>query len=126
MLTFGGGTFFSGQVAFPSVPNTCLDPTKNIVVEFDYAFDAAPGSTGGWNVTVFNSASSASNHYFNIPATSQSGHFSFTVNNSGFPTANQSAFTTTATDPSLVAISVLSATGITSLTVTNVAIHFNQ
>jgi len=120
----GSGDYSSSPlfVSFPAVPNACLDPTKNIVVEFDYAFDAAPaGGVANWEIAVTDPTGTFGCVFFGFAATAQSGHIAFTLNS-----ANQSAFTTTGTDPAKVAFIQVLTGGTTSLTITNVVIHFNQ
>jgi hypothetical protein len=116
--------------SFPAVPNTCLDPSKHIVVEFDYAFDVTPRPTPSWGVEVGDASQPlpiVSNGFVAAPVpTGLSGHLSFILNTYGTPTSDQSAFTVTATDPVSIDILVIN-TGLTNtLTITNVVIHFNQ
>jgi hypothetical protein len=123
--SFPGSTDYSSSplfVSFPAVPNTCLDPTKFIVVELDYAFDFAPtGGIASWEIAVTDSTGTSVCVFFGFASTDKSNHIAFTLN-----TGNQSAFTTTATDPAKIAFIDVIATGTTTLTITNVVIHFNQ
>ncbi|MGB6068285.1 MAG: hypothetical protein WBG50_26045 [Desulfomonilaceae bacterium] len=124
-MSGGDGEYGSGYVSFPPVPYTCLNPTKFIVVEFDYAFDVPPeGGTATWNVFVFNSTLTADNFFLAARGTAQSGHFSFKLTFGG-PYNGQSAFTTTTTDPSQILFGV-GASETTTLKISNVVIHFNQ
>jgi hypothetical protein len=125
----GGLGFHSGFVPFPAVPYRCLDPTKFIVVEFDYDFDFAPAwPYSGWG-TVQAGGSTAANGFFFGPINfSQSGHFSATLNWNG---SNQSDFTINRGDPDLFQIVIVylgpAIEGPPNpLRITNVVIHFNQ
>jgi len=122
-----GPLYNSGSVPFSAVPHTCLEPTRFIVVEFDYAFDAAPtGGTAFWGVNVTDSIHSAVNQFFGHVPTAQSGHLSLTLDTLGIPPANsQSAFTDTSVDPNHIFLES-NAAGTSTLTITNVAIHFNH
>lgn len=112
-------------VPFPAVPHTSLDPTKHIVVEFDYAFDVAPTlGNASWRVDV-NSLGAVNTFGPGVVPTVQTGHLSFTLNTTGAPASDQSAFTVTATDPSGLRLQALTL-GTSTLTITNVVIHFNQ
>ncbi len=127
----GSTDFFSSPlfVSFPAVPNTCLDPTKNIVVELDYTFTfSGPPSAGvaTWEIVVVDSSGFFGCTFFGPAAYDSSGHahIAFTLNS-----PNQSEFTTTGTDPAKIAFIDVTApalSGISSLTISNVTIHFNQ
>jgi hypothetical protein len=109
-------------VSFPAVPNACLDPTKNIVVEFDYAFDAAPtGGVAYWEIAVADATGIHGCVFVGFAATAKLDHIAFTLNS-----ANQSAFTTTGTDPEKIGFIQVLTGGTTTLTITKVVIHFNQ
>jgi len=129
--SFPGSTDFSSSplfVSFPAVPNACLDPTKNIVVELDYTFTfSGPPSAGvaSWELAVVDSTGIHVCVFLGFAAYDSSGHahIAFTLN------PNQSAFTTSGTDPAKIAfIDVIApgGSGISSLTISNVTIHFNQ
>jgi hypothetical protein len=119
------GIRYMGEVLFPTVPNTCLDPTKRIVVEFDYKFDET--ASVSWNVDVRNNdvwPHVAVNSSL-INTNSQNGHMSITLDDC-LPYPYQSAFTRTGIDPSMINIQCRTGGFTNSLTVTNVVIHFNQ
>jgi hypothetical protein len=121
------GISYGGEVLFPTVPNACLDPTKRIVVEFDYTFDEA--ASVSWNVDVRNNDAwphVAVNGTL-IDTNSQNGHMSITLDQylpNSYP--YQSAFTRTGIDPCMINIQCRTGGFTNSLTVTNVVIHFNQ
>ncbi len=124
METSGGGSFLTNPffVPFPAFPYTSLDPTKHIVVEFDYEFVGTPPASVLWVVQVRDSLLAAVNGFVEFIPTSQSDHFSQTLF-----IGDQSNFTAPpGFDPSLLLIGVSQATGTTSLTITNVCIRFNQ
>ncbi len=125
MTSAGSGTYVRGAiVTFPAMPYTSLDPSKFIVVEFDYAFDAPPPATVRWRVLV---GTAVANWFDDYVPTSQSGHLAFTLNLYGSPVTGQSAFTNSAVDPDQIGdIFAVGATGTTTLTITNVCIRFNQ
>jgi hypothetical protein len=119
------GIHYAGEVLFPVVPNTCLDPTKRIVVEFDYQFDVT--ASVNWNVDVRNNnvwPNVAVNSNL-INTNSQYGHITVTLDDY-LPYPYQSAFTRTGRDPSLINIQCRTGGVTSSLTVTNVVIHFNR
>jgi hypothetical protein len=129
---------YEAEAMFPAVPNTCLDPTKRIVVEFDYRFrfNQPPGPVSvRWNVLVRSNDGGPAGAYnaklidMNFPNPDQdtNGHLSIPLDQSlpiSYP--YQSAFTRTGQDPSIIFIQFLSQPGADSLTVTNVVIHFNR
>lgn len=121
------GIQYMGELLFPTVPNTCLDPTKRIVVEFDYVFDET--ASVRWNVDVRSNdggPDTAVNSTL-IDTNSQNGHLSITLDQylpNSYP--YQSAFTRTGRDPSMINIQCRTGGFTNSLTVTNVVIHFNQ
>ncbi len=126
LTVFGsGGAYSTPDTPFPPFPHASLDPTKSIVVEFDYQFDTAPiGGTSAWLPAV----TSAGFVDFNfdtatVPTPTSSGHLSFTLNGAGL---NQSNFTAGGTDPSQVVFLSIAAPGTNSLAITNVCIRFNQ
>ncbi len=129
------GTYVSNDfrpIPFADVPNACLDPTKNIVVDFDYAFDVAPTRTIIFNVNV-SDITQFTNLYAFTPflLAGQSGHMSITLDNcNSGASGNQTCFTEPRVDPSqLLSIGQTNNSGpngTSSLTITNVAIHFNQ
>jgi hypothetical protein len=124
------GIRYTGEVPFPAVPNTCLDPTKRIVVEFDYEFDEPPSTVFSWSVdvrnydggpgTVVNSRS--------FDTTSRKDRLKVTLDQLFLPASYpyQSAFTKTGKDPSVILIQVGTETYTNWLKVTNVVIRFNQ
>jgi hypothetical protein len=121
------GISYTGGALFPTIPNTCLDPTKRIVVEFDYEFDET--ASVSWNVDVRSNdggPDTAVNSSL-IDTNSQNGHMSITLDQY-LPSSYsyQSAFTRTGRDPSMINIQCRTGGFTSSLTVTNVAIHFNQ
>ena len=139
--------------SFPSVPHGCLDPSKNIVVEFDYRFDAPPtaGVIPEFSVDVMNLGSIIGVVYANcvmdanctstcgpgstfaIPL-SQSGHMKVSLTSTSFAGIfswscgpdNQSLFTDAGVDPDTFQLFLYGVTGTNSLTVENVVVHFNQ
>jgi len=119
-----GGVYGVNDTPFPPFPHTSLDPTKSIVVEFDYQFDTAPiGGSAFWEPAVINAGFTAFNFFAGSVPTGQSGHLSITLNGAGL---NQSNFTSTNADPSQVVFLNIIAGGTNSLAITNVCIHFNQ
>jgi hypothetical protein len=113
-----------GLSAFTAFPFASLNPTQNIVVEFDYAFDAVPtGGTATWVVDVRSPfpGIASQNLFAGIVPTGQSGHMTFTLNTVG----NQSAFTSASRDPDGMSITAVAA-GTTTGTFTNISIRFNQ
>jgi hypothetical protein len=106
------GTWYESEALFPTVPNTCLDPTKQIVVEFDYRFrfNQPPGPVSvRWNVVVGSNdhgpAGARNGNYvdlkFENPGPDTNDHLSITLDASSL---NQSAFTNTGQDPSEILI----------------------
>ncbi len=123
---FGGGVYATLLTPFPPFPHASLDPTKFIVVEFDYQFDATPtGGTAFWIVEVVDAALHADSSDSSTVPTGKSGHLRFTLT-SGFPANGQGAFTTSGTDPSQVVFPGIGAGGTSTLAITNVCIRFNQ
>ena len=122
----GGHLFLSSPffVSFPAVPYACLDPSKHIVVEFDYVFTTAAPSVTTWTIAVYGTPITHFNSV--IAPTPQLGHLTFTLNTLGFPAPDQSAFTTATTDPRALSITALTRIKESTLTITNVIIHFNQ
>jgi hypothetical protein len=119
----GGVSYNSFDVHFlPSVPHACLDPTKSIVVEFDFNFGTTPATFIDFFVAVGDITDSVFvNGFFGpINPPTQSGHVMTTL----VPT--QSAFTAPAIEPAVLRISSVTGGGTPGLTVTNVVIHFNQ
>ncbi len=123
----------TGSTSVPAVSHTCLKEHAHIIVEFDYAFDAAPTGGGGadyWNVQVTDAiaAAGAGNYVIiNYPSGQPaSGHLTFTLNlhSPGTP-GDQSDFISANADPSELIITAL-ATGTTTLTITHVVIHFTS
>jgi hypothetical protein len=104
--SFPGSTDFTSSplfVSFPAVPNACLDPTKNIVVELDYTFTfSGPPSAGvaSWEIAVTDTTGTSVCVFSGFAAYDSSGHahVAFTLN-----IGNQSAFTTTGRDPAKIA-----------------------
>jgi hypothetical protein len=110
--------------SFPEFPHTSLDPTKHIVVEFDYDFTGVPhGAFLTLTIIVRVQPGGTYNQFVgvNVPMPVDPGHMTFTVSTTGNPTSNQNAFVSTATNPNNVYFEV-SQTG----TLTNVCIRFNQ
>jgi len=123
--SFGSGGYVSPWTSFPTVPYTCLDPTKSIVVEFDYAFLNAPASPVSWEAWVASTSGLAFNNFAGPVATSQSGHLSFTLLTNGFPVPAQAAFTSVSQDPDNLLLVAYGPPGNT-ITITNVSVRFNQ
>jgi hypothetical protein len=110
--------------SFPAFPHASLDPTKHIVVEFDYDFTGVPhGAFLTLTIIVRVQPGGVYNQFVgvNVPMPVDPGHMTFTVSTTGNPTSDQNAFVSTATDPNNVYFEV-SHTG----TLTNVCIRFNQ
>lgn len=116
-------TYSSPIYPFTPFPWTSLDPTKFIVVEFDYAFTSDPGSPAVWSVGVGNSTLAVFNSFGGAAPTGQSGRMTFTLNTLG---PNQGAFTTAQVDPVIIRFTVFTVNDVASLQVTNVCIRFNQ
>jgi len=127
MTQFGPG--FAGHSSFPAFPRSQLDPTKFIVVEFDYEFDTAPtGGVAEWEVHVYAPfpAATAYNQFSKTGvATGISGHMMFTLNTGGSPVLGQNAFILAGVDPDGIS-SELTVDGTSTLKITNVCIRFNQ
>jgi hypothetical protein len=106
---------------FPDVPYTCLDPTKSIVLEFDYTFSGAGPSDVFWQIAIANAGSPTVGFgFFNsLPAT---GHFQQT-----FAAGSQLYFTSRHLDPGNILIQAFpTPIEATAMTISNVVIHFNQ
>jgi hypothetical protein len=112
--------------AFTAFPRASLVPGQHIVVEFDYAFNTAPsGGTATYVIDVRAPFPGvfAQNLFIGVGIpTDQSGHMMFTLSTIG----NQNTFILANQDPNGLSINITSATGTTSLTITNVCIKFNQ
>ncbi|MEW6532061.1 MAG: hypothetical protein AB1473_14585 [Thermodesulfobacteriota bacterium] len=117
------GRYRSGDVPFPPISYTTLDPTRFFRIEFDYAFVGTPPATVLWSVVVRNGTRLNS---LTVGQSTSQSHLVFILNGPGAPAVGQSAFTSTATDPSDILIVASGADGTTALTVTNVCITPNQ
>jgi hypothetical protein len=129
-IGLGTGIYSSAPLyaPFPLFPYTSLDPTKFIVVELDYSFDATPPPVLRWLVGVYSLPVPRVNVFGSLPVVmplppSNSGHLSFTLNTVG----PQLAFTNPpGQDPNQIYLQIQDAAGTTSLQITNVCIRFNQ
>jgi hypothetical protein len=122
-----GGSHYDWEVLFPVVPNTCLDPTKRIVVEFDCEFDGT--ALVRWNVVVSSNDAgpdTAVNSKL-IDTDSQNGPMSFTLDGYLPPShPYQSTFTRPGRDPTTITVQCFVPPALNLLKVTNVVIHFNR
>ena len=98
------------------------------MVRFDHTFDTAPSGNLSWEIKVTDSSGSVRNNSMSDEKPRRSGRNEYILNAdvSASPTKDQSAFTTTAKDPSHLVINVSGAAGTTTLKITNVSIRFNN
>jgi hypothetical protein len=124
------GIRYTGEVSFPAVPNTCLDPTKRIVVVFDYEFDEPPSTGFSWIVDLRSSGGGPDTavNSKSISTNSRKDRLRITLDQDFLPASYpyQSAFTKTGQDPSVILIQVGTGWDTNWLKVTNVVIRFNQ
>lgn len=125
MTPGGGNSFDSGITQFPYVSYLCLDPTKDIRLEFDFT---GPGGAGSimWSISIGNSSYTVTKGLYAV-VTGMSGHFNQTFTPPNSDPFHQAVFTDVQASPA--AISVLAvAVGVppSGVSITNVAIHFNQ
>jgi hypothetical protein len=128
MQNRGAGAYGSGPISFTPVPYNCLEPGRFIVVRFDHAFNTAPSGHLSWEVKVTDSSGNVSNNSLSDENPRRSGRNEYILNVdiSSSSATDQSAFTTTAKDPSYLIINVSGAAGTTTLNITNVQIRFNN
>jgi hypothetical protein len=126
-LVVEAGTTHVFDTAFPAFPRSSLDPTKHVVMEFDFDFKATPTGPLTWVIDVRAPFPGVAAQNFFIaaalpPPTSASGHMSVTLSTIG----NQGNFITAGVDPDGMSLTVIAPGTAPGASFTNLCVRFNQ